>query len=101
MKDLITLVNLIDAILPQTQCTKCGYEGCKPYAEAMAVGDAINKCPPGGQKGIAQLAALLNKPVIPLDTTHGEEPTENRVAFIREAECIDCTKCIQSKWRWT
>ncbi len=96
MKDLITLVNLIDAILPQTQCTKCGYEGCKPYAEAIAVGDAINKCPPGGQKGIAQLAALLNKPVIPLDTTHGEEPTENRVAFIREAECIGCTKCIQA-----
>jgi electron transport complex protein RnfB len=87
---------LIDAILPQTQCTKCGYAGCRPYAEAIAAGDAINKCPPGGQQGIEQLASLLHVPVIPLDTTQGEEPAYKLVAFIREAECIGCTKCIQA-----
>ena len=92
----IPLVEQIDALLPQTQCTKCGYQGCKPYAEAIANGDAINKCPPGGQAGIAKLAKLLQQPEIPLDTTHGEEPTQLLVAFIREAECIGCTKCIQA-----
>jgi Na+-translocating ferredoxin:NAD+ oxidoreductase subunit B len=92
----IPLVEQIDALLPQTQCTKCGYQGCKPYAEAIAGGDAINKCPPGGQAGIAKLASLLQQPEIPLDTTHGEEPQQLLVAFIREAECIGCTKCIQA-----
>lgn len=96
MSDRIPLVEQIDAILPQTQCTKCGYQGCRPYAEAIAAGDAINKCPPGGQAGIKALAALLDKPLIPLDTTHGEELAEKQVAFIREAECIGCTKCIQA-----
>jgi electron transport complex protein RnfB len=92
----IALIEKIDALLPQTQCTKCGYQGCRPYAEAIANGDAINKCPPGGQAGIAKLSALLQQPVIPLDTTRGEEPTQLLVAFIREAECIGCTKCIQA-----
>lgn len=92
----IPLVEQIDALLPQTQCTKCGYQGCRPYAEAIAGGDAINKCPPGGQAGIAKLASLLQRPEIPLDTTHGEEPSQLLVAFIREAECIGCTKCIQA-----
>ena len=96
MTDLIPTVELIDAVLPQTQCTKCGYPGCHPYAEAIAQGDAINKCPPGGQAGIRKLATLLNRPEIPLDTQHGEEPTVPLVAFIREAECIGCTKCIQA-----
>ncbi|MCC7516690.1 MAG: electron transport complex subunit RsxB [Pseudomonadales bacterium] len=90
------LIPLIDALLPQTQCTKCGYQGCLPYAEAIAAGDAINKCPPGGAAGIAKLAALLERPIVPLDTTRGTEPSEQRVAFIREAECIGCTKCIQA-----
>lgn len=94
--ELIPLINAIDALLPQTQCTKCGYQGCRPYAEAIAGGDAINKCPPGGQAGIAKLAQLLDRPAIRLDTSHGEEPTELKVAFIREAECIGCTKCIQA-----
>ena len=92
----ISLVEKIDALLPQTQCTKCGYDGCKPYATAIANGDAINKCPPGGAAGISKLAALLQQPEIPLDTTHGEEPQQLLVAFIREAECIGCTKCIQA-----
>ncbi len=96
MTELIPLVEQIDAILPQTQCTKCGYQGCRPYAEAMAAGDNINKCPPGGQAGIRQLAALLHRPEIPLDSSHGEESEELKVAFIREAECIGCTKCIQA-----
>ena len=96
MTERIPLIELIDAILPQTQCTKCGYAGCRPYAEAIAAGDAINKCPPGGQHGIEQLASLLHIPVIPLDTTQGEEPAYKLVAFIREAECIGCTKCIQA-----
>src|SRR6187431_1455875 len=72
----IALIEKIDALLPQTQCTKCGYDGCKPYATAIANGDAINKCPPGGAAGIAKLARLLQQPEIPLDTTHGEEPKQ-------------------------
>ena len=92
----VSLIEKIDALLPQTQCTKCGYDGCKPYATAIANGDAINKCPPGGAAGISKLAALLQQPEIPLDTTHGEEPQQLLVAYIREAECIGCTKCIQA-----
>jgi electron transport complex protein RnfB len=94
--NLIPLIEQIDALLPQTQCTKCGYQGCRPYAEAIANGDAINKCPPGGQQGISKLAALLQQPETPLNTSHGEEPQQLLVAFIREAECIGCTKCIQA-----
>jgi len=96
MTELIPLVEAIDAVLPQTQCTKCGYQGCRPYAEAIANGDAINKCPPGGAAGIAKLAELLERPALPLDTSHGEEPEQLLVAYIREAECIGCTKCIQA-----
>lgn len=96
MTDRIPTVEEIDALLPQTQCTKCGYQGCKPYAEAIAQGDAINKCPPGGQAGIRKLAQLLNRPDIPLDTSHGEERIVPLVAYIREPECIGCTKCMQA-----
>lgn len=88
----VDLITLIDDLLPQTQCTDCGYNGCLPYAEAITQGEAINRCPPGGDKTIAALAALLNKPIIPL----AEHPKPERVAFIREAECIGCTKCIQA-----
>lgn len=88
------LVDQINSILPQTQCGQCGYPGCKPYAEAIANGDEINKCPPGGDEGIKALAALLDRKVIPLDEER--EPSEGkRVAYIREDECIGCTKCIQ------
>ncbi len=89
------IVDQINAILPQTQCGQCGYPGCKPYAEAIANGDAINKCPPGGEAGIHALADLLDVEPIALDDEHGVEDV-TKVAFIREAECIGCTKCIQA-----
>lgn len=82
----------IDALLPQTQCGKCGHPGCRPYAEGMAAGEAINKCPPGGQLTVQALARLLQRPAQPLEQT--EVPPQ--IAFIREAECIGCTKCIQA-----
>lgn len=88
-------VEKIDEILPQTQCGQCGYPGCRPYAEAIAAGDNINKCPPGGADVIQKLAELLNREVVPQDETHGQE-LPPRVAIIREDECIGCTKCIQA-----
>ncbi|QOQ73376.1 electron transport complex subunit RsxB [Pseudomonas poae] len=90
----MNLIQRIDALLPQTQCGKCGHPGCKPYAEGIAQGEAINKCPPGGQETIVGLAQLLRVPVLELDTSRGEAPAQ--VAYIREAECIGCTKCIQA-----
>ncbi|WP_411269349.1 RnfABCDGE type electron transport complex subunit B [Pseudomonas sp. 2] len=90
----MSLIQRIDALLPQTQCGKCGHAGCQPYAQGLAAGEAINKCPPGGSETIAALAALLQVPVIALDTDRGSAPAQ--VAFIREAECIGCTKCIQA-----
>ena len=89
------IVDQINAILPQTQCGQCGYPGCKPYAEAIANGDDINKCPPGGEAGIHELATLLDVEPLPLDDEHGVEDVK-KVAYIREAECIGCTKCIQA-----
>ncbi|MAZ66704.1 MAG: electron transport complex subunit RsxB [Kangiellaceae bacterium] len=89
------IVDQIDALLPQTQCGQCGYPGCKPYAKAIADGDEINKCPPGGEATIQELANLLGREAKPLDDAHeGEKPKQ--VAFIREDECIGCTKCIQA-----
>lgn len=90
----MNLIQRIDALLPQTQCGKCGHPGCMPYAEGIAKGEAINKCPPGGEETLAALARLLNTQALPLDTTRGAAPAQ--VAFIREAECIGCTKCIQA-----
>ena len=88
------LVERIDALLPQTQCTRCGYPACRPYAEAIALDAApINRCPPGGTAGIAQLAALLERVPLPLDPDCGSEQPL-RLAFIREAECIGCMKCV-------
>ena len=89
------LVEQINQILPQTQCGQCGHPGCKPYAEAIAKGEAINRCPPGGEAGIKALAELMNVEVIALDESCGEEKPP-RVAVIREDECIGCTKCIQA-----
>lgn len=89
------IVERIDEILPQTQCGQCGYPGCRPYASAIAGGDAINKCPPGGQVTINALAELLGVEAPALDAEHGEEDVK-KVAFIREDECIGCTKCIQA-----
>ena len=90
------LADQINQILPQTQCGQCGYPGCKPYAAAIAEGDVINKCPPGGQETIDALADLLDVESMTLDAEHGEEKAP-KVAFIREAECIGCTKCIQAQ----
>lgn len=90
-----SLADQIDALLPQTQCGQCGYHGCRPYAEAIARGEApINRCPPGGQAGIRKLAALLGVPELPLDTTRGVEKPR-MLAHIVERDCIGCTKCIQ------
>lgn len=89
------LVEKIDAILPQTQCGQCGFPGCKPYAEAIAKGEAdINRCPPGGEEVIRRLAALLGVEPKPLDA--GLEQKPKRVAVIDEHLCIGCTLCIQA-----
>ncbi len=89
------LVEQIDNVLPQTQCGQCGYPGCRPYAEAIANGDEINKCPPGGEATIKELADLMGVEAKPLDSAHGVEDIK-KVAYIREDECIGCTKCIQA-----
>ncbi len=86
------LIETIDATLPQTQCGKCGHAGCRPYAEAIAAGDPINRCPPGGETTIVRLAELTNRAILPL-----EQPAQSPLtAWIREDECIGCTKCIQA-----
>ncbi len=90
------LAERIDALLPQTQCTKCGFAGCRPYAEAIATREAdINQCPPGGAAGIVKLATLLGRTPLPLNPANGiEKPLT--VAVIDEALCIGCTLCIQA-----
>jgi electron transport complex protein RnfB len=91
-----SLADQIEDLLPQTQCTKCGYPACRPYAEAIAEGSAnYNQCPPGGAEGIARLASLLGKTVITLNPLNGVE-RERPVAYIDEAACIGCTLCIQA-----
>jgi len=91
-----TLTAQIDELLPQTQCTKCGYSACLPYAEAIAAGAAdINQCPPGGAAGIAKLAALLQRDAKPLNPANGMQ-RRRTVALIDEARCIGCTLCIQA-----
>lgn len=86
----------IDALLPQTQCTRCGYPACLAYAQAIARGEAdINRCPPGGAAGIELLAALLDRPVKPLNPANGSEKAAE-LALIDEDACIGCTKCIQA-----
>ncbi len=90
------LVDKIDAILPQTQCGQCGHPGCKPYATAIANGEAdINQCPPGGEEGIRKLADLLGREFKPLNAENGAEKPKS-VAFIDENTCIGCTLCIQA-----
>ena len=89
-------VDQIDAALPQTQCTRCGYPDCRGYAEAIASGAAaINRCPPGGAEGILRLAALTGQPVQPLDADCGQEGPRG-VALIDEAWCIGCTLCLDA-----
>lgn len=91
-----TLADQIEDLLPQTQCTKCGYPACRPYAEAIAEGRAgYNQCPPGGAEGVVRIATLLGKPVIPLNPVNGVE-RPRPVAVIDESLCIGCTLCIQA-----
>jgi electron transport complex protein RnfB len=90
------IVDQIDALLPQTQCGQCSYAGCRPYAEAIAAGEAdINQCPPGGENTIQALAGLLGRDAKPLNPEHGAH-AEKSVAFIHEELCIGCTLCIQA-----
>jgi len=91
-----SLADQIEDLLPQTQCTKCGYPACRPYAEAIANGEAeINRCPPGGLEGVARLARVTGRPVIPINPANGVE-RPRPVAFIDENLCIGCTLCIQA-----
>jgi electron transport complex protein RnfB len=89
-----TLAARIDALLPQTQCTRCGYDGCLPYAEALAHGEtAINRCPPGGQRVIEAIAALTGRPILPLDPECGSE-LDPGVAWIDPQVCTGCARCL-------
>ncbi len=98
MNDIVRddLVERLDRILPQTQCRQCGYSGCRPYAEAMARGEAgIDQCPPGGDSGARALAHVLDVPARPYDRERGEHRPARPVVIV-EADCIGCTKCIQA-----
>lgn len=97
MKNLVTIsIDPIDACLPQTQCTQCGYPDCRAYAEALARGAAdINRCPPGGTPTLQALAHLLNVELKPLDPDYGPRRPRRR-AVIDEAVCIGCRKCIDA-----
>jgi electron transport complex protein RnfB len=90
-----SLADRIDAVLPQTQCRRCGYDGCRPYAEAIAGGEAINRCPPGADVVVAKLAMITGRLAIALDPECGS-PGPLRVARIDEAACIGCTLCIDA-----
>ncbi len=93
---MLIIADKINDILPQTQCRQCGFSGCRPYAEAIATGDAdINQCPPGGMAGIAKIARLLNRDSKPLNTAHGETKPK-MLAVINESACIGCTLCIEA-----
>jgi electron transport complex protein RnfB len=88
------LADRIDAVLPQTQCTRCGYDDCRAYAEAIAAGEAgIDRCPPGGAEGVRRLAAVTGQPARALDPAVGTEGPRLR-AVIDEAACIGCTRCL-------
>jgi len=92
----VTLADRIDAALPQTQCTRCGYPDCRAYAEAVAAGEAgINQCPPGGDEGIVRLATITQRPALPLSADHGAEGPL-KLAVIDETWCIGCTLCIKA-----
>jgi len=93
---MTSLADAIDALLPQTQCTKCGYQGCRPYAEAIAQGDAdINQCPPGGSAGIRKLAQLLGREQKELNPANGIKKPRT-AALIDESRCIGCMLCIHA-----
>jgi Na+-translocating ferredoxin:NAD+ oxidoreductase subunit B len=90
------IADQIEKILPQTQCGQCGFAGCRPYAEAIATGEAeINRCPPGGEATMVALADLLGRDPVPLDAETAESKPK-AVALIREQDCIGCTLCLQA-----
>jgi len=90
------LAQALNDVLPQTQCTRCGYPDCRAYAEAIAAGETeINQCPPGGAEGIARLAALTGRPALPLNPANGTE-APRQLAVIDEAWCIGCTLCLKA-----
>ena len=92
-KDDVRLIERVDALLPQTQCRRCGYDGCRPYASAMVLGEApIDRCPPGGAQTVAALGRLLHRPVPVLDPAFGAPAPAS--ARIDEARCIGCTLCV-------
>lgn len=92
-----SLIDRIDALLPQTQCGRCTFTGCRPYAEAIAAGTAgINQCPPGGERTANALARLMGVEAKPVGKEFGTVPEHPAVAFIEEGVCIGCTKCIQA-----
>ena len=94
--DNSAIVDAVNKLLPQTQCGKCGFHGCRPYAEAIVAGNAeINQCPPGGNSTILQLARLLGTRAVPLNPEFGKE-SPKKVAYIEEQLCIGCVKCIQA-----
>ncbi|MDQ6618832.1 MAG: RnfABCDGE type electron transport complex subunit B [Pseudomonadota bacterium] len=88
-----SLTKSIDALLPQTQCRRCGFEGCQPYAEAIAQGEAINRCPPGGETVLRAIAELTARPIVALDPSRGPTGPPQR-AVIDETRCIGCALCI-------
>ena len=90
-----SLADRVDTVLPQTQCRRCGYDGCRPYAEALADGAPINRCPPGGDSVVAKLAGITGRPIVALDAECGS-PGPLLVARIDEAACIGCTLCIEA-----
>ena len=96
MADAATLLERLDRVLPQTQCGQCGFDGCRPYAEAMALRQAgVDRCPPGGDAGARALARILDTEALPYDRSRGiHKPAA--VALVIEADCIGCTKCIQA-----
>jgi electron transport complex protein RnfB len=96
MPATIPLADRLDRLLPQTQCRQCGFEGCRPYAEAMAAGLAqVDRCPPGGDAGAVALARVLQSQPLPYDRSRGAHRTP-QLALVIEADCIGCTKCIQA-----
>ena len=92
-----SLLERLDRLLPQTQCGQCGFDGCRPYAAAMARGEAaVDRCPPGGDAGARALARALDTIALPFDRERGEHHALPPVALVIEADCIGCTKCIQA-----
>lgn len=92
-----SLVERLDRLLPQTQCGQCGFDGCRPYAQALALGEAdVDRCPPGGDAGARAIARALGVTPRPFDRTRGAHHPSPPVALVIEADCIGCTKCIQA-----